>query len=187
VNGLRLRPLADIDHIMVGPAGALVVETNWSSNEWPYALGGNGVMDHQLADATDQTRRNRSDVAAHFKRDLAAAPVRAVLVLWSAVDSGLDHPMDADGITVLPGRRLRAWLDQHTRVVVNSQTVEAAWQALDNQTRIRDTKDLARSVRPPTSLRQVFWVGSSSQSSASSRPSSSWESCIACTTGGSRA
>jgi len=41
---------------------------------------------------------------------------------------------------------------------VDAQTVGAAWRALDKQTtRVRDEKDLERSLRPPTSLRQVFW------------------------------
>ena len=157
VNGLRLRALADIDHVMVGPAGAVVVETKWSSSEWPGTLGGHGFMDHQLADAIDQTRRNRGDVATHFKRDLAGAPVLAVLVLWSAVDAGLDHSLDADGVSVLPGRRLRAWLCDQPGKVVGAHTVEMAWQALDKQTIIRDEKDLERWLRPPTSLGQVFW------------------------------
>ncbi len=33
VNQLALRPW-DIDHVLIGPGGAVVVETKWSANPW---------------------------------------------------------------------------------------------------------------------------------------------------------
>ena len=39
VNGVKVRGDSDIDHVLVGPGGVVVVETKWSSEPWPTGAG----------------------------------------------------------------------------------------------------------------------------------------------------
>lgn len=34
VNGVRLRPAGDLDHVLIGPGVVVVVETKWGSADW---------------------------------------------------------------------------------------------------------------------------------------------------------
>ncbi len=96
----------DIDHIAVGPAGILVVETKHSDDSWPLGTAASPFMVRRLADAKDQARRNASDVGHHeeFRRAIAEAPVVPVLVLHSAAPAADSlHWLEERGVTIVQG------------------------------------------------------------------------------------
>ena len=69
---------ADVDHLLVGPAGALVVETKWSSEAWDLMH-----PDQRLVDHFERLHRRARDVRISIpllRRD--GYPVRAALFLW---------------------------------------------------------------------------------------------------------
>ena len=78
VNGFHLR-VSDIDHVLIGPAGVIAVETKWSRDAWRLRND-----DSTLASATDQVSRNvwALEHWDDLKR-LNVAPVRSALFLWS--------------------------------------------------------------------------------------------------------
>jgi hypothetical protein len=164
VNGLVLRGNADIDHVAVGPAGVLVVETKYSDEAW---LGSQGspFMDSRLDQAREQVLRNRRHVARHedFKRAIAGAPVRAVLVLHSsAPDEGspgwIEEP---DGLlTVLGDRSLAEWLSTLDQHQLDADGVERVWGELSKHVARRDQWAESRSHPPrPTLYRVLFgWI-----------------------------
>lgn len=112
VNGLKLRGDADIDHIAVGPAGVVVLETKWSAEGWPLGDPSDSFMKDRLARASEQARQSRRAVAAHFSRELGGAPVRAAVVLWSgtSTDATSAELTNGSDVTVVRGSALKRWI-----------------------------------------------------------------------------
>ncbi|MGH9230161.1 MAG: NERD domain-containing protein [Acidimicrobiales bacterium] len=160
VNGLKLRGRADIDHIVVGPGGVLVVETKYSDDAWPLGGTGDSVMIGRLRDAKDQVRRSARDVARHeeFRRAIAGAPVVPVLVVHSAAPAG-DVPrwLNDEGVTVVPDRYLREWLATlEGAEVLDPQGVERVWAELSKHADRRDRKEATDSGPPQPTLTEVL-------------------------------
>ena len=91
LTGLKLRDQSDIDHVAVGPAGVLVVETKWSASSWPFD-GSGGFMAEQLRQAVGQVERNAGHVRGFFARERQGATVRPALVLYSPSIPDPDDP-----------------------------------------------------------------------------------------------
>jgi hypothetical protein len=165
VNGLVLRGNADIDHVAVGPAGVLVVETKHSDEAWPIGSHGSSFMVSRLAEVRTQAVRNARDVARHeeFRRAIAGAPVRAVLVLHSsAPDVGTRGWIEeADGLlTVLDDRGLAEWLSTLDESHLDADGVERVWRELSKHVERRDHWSESRTGPPrPTLYRVLFgWI-----------------------------
>jgi len=147
VNGVRLRPFADIDHVLVGPPGVFVVETKWSSDTWPAGINRDSFMVSRLESAIDQVQARTSDFQHHFSRVLAGAPVYSVCVLWDAELWGSEvETSEVEGVVVLGGAHLRGWLDDQIARLLEDDRIENIWSALEVQEAKRERRDLENSV-----------------------------------------
>lgn len=155
VNGLRLGA-GDIDHVAVGPAGVLVVETKWSAEPWPIGLTtGDRFMQERLAEAVEQARRNARQVRAHhyFRTKIGDAPVRALVVVWSASlpVEGSPEWDTVDGVDVVRGRSLGTWLETLDGHSLGADGVEAVWGEMAARAAVVDRYDDERlGPRRPT-------------------------------------
>jgi hypothetical protein len=164
VNGLRLST-GDIDHVAVGPPGVLVVETKWSADPWPIGLtNGDAFMQQRLAAAVEQVRRNAGQVRAHhyFRRRIGVAPVRALLVVWSAslpVEGSPEWDTVGD-VDVVRGRSLGTWLKTLDGDSLGAEGVEEVWSELAVRAAVVDRYDDERlGARRPTLVRMLSrWI-----------------------------
>jgi hypothetical protein len=120
-----LRPLrrqgwrvADDASVAVGPGGVLVVETKFRSH--PTAA--------DLAWGADQVRRTRAEVAAKVRPVVGDAPVIPLMVVWGEGDE--DLPTALDGVAVVRGRELAAWLADLPGDLLAPSLVQMAWSAV---------------------------------------------------------
>ena len=142
VNGLVLKDKFDIDHVAVGPAGVLVVETKHSADPWPVGVQGDTFMLDRLERACRQVRENARLIRllSAVRRAVDPAPVLAVLVVHSSsVEPTLGPPWDADGdLAIVHGSRLREWLQTLDGQVLAPDAVDEAWSALAEHAGRRD-------------------------------------------------
>lgn len=146
VNHLVLRHW-DIDHVAVGPGGLLVVQTKWVSDE-------TGLRD--LASWAKRIRADAQDVVLLLKPRLGKPPVHVLLVVWGPA-ARRDEPFPAEpvaGALVLPGRRLRPFLESIGGAAVPPEAVESAWKVLQGHVERRDASDLRASGPAPRPLQQ---------------------------------
>jgi len=71
--------VVDIDHIVVGPGGVLVVETKYTSNDLDLDVR---RMPKYVGQAVDQADRNAGRVRALLARDFPDVPISPVIVWW---------------------------------------------------------------------------------------------------------
>jgi hypothetical protein len=150
-NGLRVRYDEDIDHVLVGPGGVLVVETKWSASSWTE----DAFMARSLQAAIEQTARNRKTVVDQFHRLVPEDAVRALLVLWSATPFAASLPSPHPLVAVINGAELRRWLDDQTSANEAGFDTDAAWNAVEAQTRTRTERDETNKPRP--TIWQMLW------------------------------
>ncbi|MGN6606635.1 MAG: nuclease-related domain-containing protein [Jatrophihabitans sp.] len=97
---------SEIDHLLIGPAGVIVVETKWSRTT--YRLDG---TDRLLADALTQVKRNARQVELWNEVRAARCTVQSVLFLWDAEPAQgppPEEPVVIDGVHIITGRRTAA-------------------------------------------------------------------------------
>lgn len=142
VNGLVIREREDIDHVAIGPAGVLVIETKWSAGPWPIGLDGEGYTRGVLDEAVAQVRRNAKDVGNQFRKALGATPVRAVVVAWSGspVAEGAPDWAEEDGVVMVHGRRLAKWLATQDDELLDDEAIDRIWSAVAKQAETRDSR-----------------------------------------------
>lgn len=159
VNGLQLWGNADIDHIVVGPAGLFVVETKWSSDSWPLSASGNSVMHSRLTEAIKQGNRSLENVRRRFRSVLNGVPTGLILVLWSS-DLAYDEARvsEIEGATVVPGHLLRSWLKSLDGTGVSAETVNLVWAEMDQAASRKDLDQVRRGVRYRPTMRQTFYA-----------------------------
>jgi hypothetical protein len=160
VNGVKLHPWRDVDHVAVGPPGLLVVETKWSADAWP--IGDAPAADYaksRLAGHVEQAQRNAKDVKLWFRQSIGrAAPVRAVLVLWSSAprQDGADWVQEGD-VAVIHGPAFRRWLATVEGDVLDDEGVGRVWAAVAAEVEKKDASEEQKlGPRRPT-LTQMWW------------------------------
>jgi Nuclease-related domain len=143
LTGLTLKE-RQIDHLAVGSAGVLVVESKWSADHWHITPLGDRFARDRLQAAIEQTKQNKFHV-------------EAVLVLWSAParERPESAPQKIDGVTVLLGRDLAAWLDS-LEGPTQAIDVAACWSKIEQMASTGDALDAARGLAP--SLRFERWL-----------------------------
>jgi hypothetical protein len=153
VNGLRLRGDADIDHIAVGPAGVLVLETKWVSEPWPLEAPAKPFLADSLKRWAEQAKVGQWAVRNHFRGRLGDAPVLTVLVVWTSDTFQKGHDwFDYDGVTVVPGLALGRWLQTLDASRVAADRVRTIWLGLERHAKSRDAKDEERRGPPAPTL-----------------------------------
>ncbi len=156
-NGIKIREKEDIDHVVVGPAGLLVIESKWSRHRWPLGDRGQAFMSAQLSRALTQVLRNRKDVSTQFAKALDGAPVRAICVVWSAEDSSGDPPwIEFGDAVVVRGPALNSWLRTLAGGALDEPRIDRIWKEIEHQASRRDENDRKRLGPPrPTMARVV--------------------------------
>lgn len=88
----------EIDHIAVGPAGVVVVETTWRRS----------LTMNDLALAAKLVRRSRDEVESVLTSDFPRVPIIAVVVTWGHDRPG-SVPAVIDGVRVVRGEEFAIW------------------------------------------------------------------------------
>jgi hypothetical protein len=137
----------DIDHILIGPGGIVVVETKWSATSWGEDWNLNRVRRATVRAAEDAHRLGL------WLRQLEVPAPLSLVVLWGGeADELPQRPAGTTG--VVRGSGLRGQIDALAGGVLSEQKVQQVWGQLDEQVRRRDPHEAALHPVPP-SLQQV--------------------------------
>ncbi len=91
VNHLTPKGNADIDHLLVGTSGVLVVETKWRSHNWNLA----DPADPATLDAVRQVSDSANSVRLWLRADLGDVTPRAAVFAWGPQLSwDEEHPFE---------------------------------------------------------------------------------------------
>ena len=138
----------DIDHVLVGPGGAYVLETKWTGKDWkaPYQRG---LVSAAVERTTASARRLR--LWHHLKR-LGVEPL-PVVVLWGGRTNSWDETdrrRDVGGALVITGRALKTWLREIAALprVLDEDAVASMWKALDEYVQKRDAYEQQKRPSP---------------------------------------
>lgn len=139
VNHVQLRQ-GDIDHVLVGPGGVFAVETKWSAQEWRW-----NPPDDRLRAAAVTAGSNARDLRLwHELKSLGVTAVTPVVVLWQGAGRQVPGDAELEGARLVTSRTVDAWVSELGDGVLSEAQVEAAWQVLDQQCRLRDPGEEAR-------------------------------------------
>lgn len=165
VNQLALRPW-DIDHVLIGPWGALVVETKWSATPWTLS-----PPDERVRRAANQARANARDLRLWGRsRATGLAEVRPVVMLWGPGSSQLEVTY-LDDVTIVPGPLAKTWREQLGGTRLTGEQVDAAWSLLEQQARARDT---GAELMPPSALQLAATAAGTATASGASFLLAAW-------------
>lgn len=146
----------DLDHVAVGPAGVLVVETKWSAYPW----GSRDGFERQR-DAVAQVERVTRQLRLWTEIKKSSVRVRPVVVLWGGggwVDQ--DRVQQVDGVAVIEGSALGEWVRSlEPDPSCDPLTAQAVWDALEAQTRRRETHDPEAAAIPVSMGNVLFRLG----------------------------
>ena len=150
----------DIDHIAIGPGGLLVVETKWRSD--PTAFADKDWLTAECRKLSENARLIRLSLQAR----LQDAPTRTAFVCWSPGGSGdrRSEPVEMEGVTVVSGPGLSAWLDdelgQPPSSIMDRASIDSARETLAVFARNTDRRDFKETGTPPTTpVRHLFDAG----------------------------
>jgi hypothetical protein len=150
----------DIDHAVVTPDAALVIETKWRSDRWVA-----DPPDTRLLDATKQAHSQARKLATMLGSVAFGleVPVSPVVVVWGEHDWERGRAVEVNGCAVIAGRDLRPWIQDRLATGVMSATpaFSSATGELRRYQQARDrydevTSDLPLIVR--SGVGQVGWV-----------------------------
>lgn len=145
VHHLVFKAGRDIDTVLIGPAGVVVLETKWSSDRWT-----SPKQDPWIHQAVRQVQENHKIVERQIRQTIGPTKTPAAVVLWPSDPEAV--PRVIDGVTVLPGQYLRTWLEELPRVDLDSQRLERAWAFLREHTAKRDDWERHHSDLVPRSF-----------------------------------
>ena len=148
-NGFRLRQYGDIDHVLVGPVGLIVVETKWCSD-----MDARG-FDTRLRQAIEQVRRNAFAVYAMFPNDIPRDSLALVVVMWGPGARHLNRTQVLhDDVVVLRGQDLRSWLGARPSDRLAVEQIARVWKELTRSIEQREARDLEIDGPEPKSLQR---------------------------------
>lgn len=157
-NHVLLSPQSyDIDHLAVGPGGALVVETKHSAGGWH-----DNFTRERTEQAIDGIRKKRDYVVSFLQPYVPRSAVRAVLVL--AGDTSKTDPISTtdSGVTVVPMARLREWLASEVHDQgISTGSVASAWSKVMARVAQRDRQELAEMGPLPRTFSDWFRLAAS--------------------------
>lgn len=157
-NHLLLR-FGDIDHLLVGRHGVLVIETKWSADIW-------SLESDRVNKALLQVQRNARDIRLWRPELRHGSPevVRPALFLWGGTRSDVSKPDDVEtinGVDVIYGltaaRRWREALTQRRGTPeLSDDQVTAIWDAVKTNAHNLDQRE-QRAPTPP-SIASIFML-----------------------------
>ncbi len=158
-NHLLLR-FGDIDHLLVGPHGVLVVETKWSADGWSPQTG-------RFKDALRQVQRNARDVRLWRPELRHESLVQPVLFLWGGARSGAAKPDSVrtlEGVDVIYGvKAARQWRDGLIRRVgtsrLSEEQIASIWEAVTANARDLDRREQMAPAPPSIARMCVMVIG----------------------------
>ena len=129
----------DIDHVVVGPFGILVVESKFSGQ--PLDLGRDRWPKQVRRDAA-QVARNVKRVRECVANAAPGIPIRPLLIYWGGKVTGLTEGSRSLGrVLVVVGRASEQWLRHFTNGGVTDQAVQAATSAIRNHEQSQEQED----------------------------------------------
>lgn len=142
----------DIDHVLVGPAGIVVVETKWSASGWDEDWNLEVVRKAAAQAAMDAHR-----IGLWLKHLEVPAPL-SLVVLWGGDAEVLPaRPQGRSGLA--HGSDLRDRLRALPAGALSEQKVQQVWTRLDEQVRRRDPHEASQHPVPPSLRRVTAHVG----------------------------
>ncbi len=159
VNGVRLG--VEIDHVLIGPGGVVVVESKWSSRSWSSPYGR-----ERVTDAVAQVRRGARQL--RWLTDLRRCGidrVDSVVVLWGPDARDVSRVCDmADATPVIAGDDIGAWSRRLPSGVFTKEQIDNAWTVLDAQCRKTDAWSALNAASPPSLTLLVILVAATGSS-----------------------
>ena len=148
----------DIDHLLVGPGGVIVVESKWSADAWEL-----NETDARLSRAFEQVQRNARDLrlaVPHLRqRDHSVHPV---LFLWGGGRSGdaqPAHPVRVGSVDVVYGHdAAQAWRAEvrSASPLFDEGEISEIWSRVRAQAAQTDKQDRSEPALP--TLTRVYWT-----------------------------
>ena len=157
VNRFMSERWGDIDHVLVGPGGVVVVETKWSGQSWQLDYQRNSYAAGSLMKAANQAQQARKELARWIQDIAPGIEIVSVAVLWSAVPSGGDRWVTwRDNHTVIvQGGHFRQWLRESLPSEgVAPEDVNRVWSELDRRV---EEQDLDR-PEPGDAIPLTIWA-----------------------------
>lgn len=157
INHLVFRT-ADIDHLAIGPAGVIVVETKWRS-----AATRIDVPDSWRQEAVEQVKRNERDVAGRLgwgaRKD---AQLTSLIVVWGpqVTQESDEAVLTPEGVRVIAGERLRSVLFKLSEDKLSADEVDRIYRELVTWVEIKDRWTAERSEPRPRTIAESAqeWV-----------------------------
>jgi hypothetical protein len=143
INNAKLKKW-DIDHVLIGPAGVVVVETKGGRTEWS-----DPRWEQRLRQAAQQAARNAGDTRRLIRNITRDAPVRSAVALWP---SDKAERREFDGVEVVPGLELREWIESLPAGALSDRQITETWDRIAGTVEDRDRHDLDVEGPPPRSL-----------------------------------
>jgi hypothetical protein len=144
IHHLELRKHGDIDTVLLGPPGLVVLETKWSARSW---------TDDFMRDRIDRAATYVADVTKLVKNVLrprtGELPFHSAVVLWPGRREVAR--VDTRGVAVFEGTELREWLATLPDAGVSTQQIAAGWAELEAHIGRRDEHNLLVQGAPPQS------------------------------------
>lgn len=154
INGVVL-PSRDVDHLLVGPAGIIVVETKWSSTDWHLA-----PADENVLAAVEQVVANARSLRLWQTIKRTRLPVNPVVVLWGGGKAARPaKPVAVGDATVAYGlQAVRSWIEEtkHEPKITAADDIDKLIQDLETYLTRRRDKD--PTLLPPLSFDRAIWA-----------------------------
>lgn len=134
----------DIDHVAVGSRGLIAIETKW------IGVDDRRDLDWRVANAVVQVKNTAQWLYRMFPNDAPRPVFQEVVALWGPAVSEWEPPTERDGVVVLHGRDLRAWLGQRPDDLLPPMSIDRIWRTLARTVERRDayfSRERRRSTR----------------------------------------
>lgn len=144
----------DVDHVLMGPGGAFVVETKWSASSWRSDFGR-----ARQQEAVAQARANARRLRLWHPFKTLGFPVKPVVVLWGRGLSKWPEEEQfrlIDDVPVVTGPALPRWREGLGSDALTSTQIVDGWAAMEAQVSRRDPLD---AVNHPVPASLAEWVG----------------------------
>ena len=135
----------DVDHIVVGPYGVLVIETKYSSS--PLDLGADQI-EGRIGDAMVQVEDNSGRVRALLRQVAPDVPIRPVVVFWGRLVKSSEASIRRvegreETVRIVRGNDAKKWRPRLTeKEILSPDTVERVSSKID--TYVSDMKRKSR-------------------------------------------